>query len=166
VSAAGLLLRAATPADAQAVSDVLAASYSTLYRWWYRDEALATALPAMTRARPELLASGRYFVVVTQGRVAACGGWSLSAPTGGVQAERGHIRHFATHPDHLSKGCAGAIMGRCLNEARAAGLAGMECLSSLTAEAFYARQGFDPVTPTTVNVGGTSFACILMRRAL
>ncbi len=160
---AGFLLRAATPADAQAVGDVLAASYSTLYRGWYRDEALATALPAMTRARPELLASGKYFVVERQGCVAACGGWSLGAPIGGVQAGRAHIRHFATHPDHLNKGCAGAILGRCLAEARVMGLAGMECLSSLTAEAFYARHGFDPIAPTSVTVGGGSFACILMR---
>lgn len=166
MSEPGILLRAATPADAQAVGDVLAASYSTLYRGWYRDEVLATALPAMTRARPELLASGKYFIVERQGRVASCGGWSLGAPAGGGQPGRGHIRHFATHPDHLGKGCAGAIISRCLDEARAEGLAGMECLSSLTAEAFYARHGFDAVAPTSVTVGGASFACILMRRAL
>jgi hypothetical protein len=50
VSEAPFTLRVATPDDARKVSDVLAASYSTLYRGWYRDDVLAAALPAMTRA--------------------------------------------------------------------------------------------------------------------
>lgn len=166
MSADAQVLRVATPDDAQAVSGVLAASYSTLYRGWYQDDVLQNALPAMTRARPELLASKRYFIVECGGAAISCGGWSVDDPRGAARSPKGHIRHFGTHPDFLNRGAAGAIMHRSLSEARAAGLAEMECLSSLAAEAFYMKHGFDAVAPTSVSIGGASFACILMRRSL
>lgn len=166
MSEAPFTLRVAAPDDARQVSDVLAASYSTLYRGWYRDDVLAAALPAMTRARPELLASGRYFVCERKGRAVACGGWSLGDPRGGAAEGRGHIRHFGTHPDFLGQGCAGAMIERCFAEARAEGCKEMECLSSLTAEAFYAGRGFKTVAATSISVGGAAFACMLMRRGL
>lgn len=162
----GFSLRVATPADAAAVSNVLAASYSVLYRGWYRDDILDKALPAMTRARPELLASGRYFVVQHGGDVVSCGGWSSANPRGGTDAAKAHIRHFGTHPDFLNRGAAGAIMRRCLEDARAANFPEIECLSSLAAEAFYMKHGFDTAAPTTVTIGGAPFACMLMRRGL
>lgn len=166
MSEAPFTLRPATPDDARKVSDVLAASYSTLYRGWYRDDVLASALPAMTRARPELLSSGRYLVCERAGSVISCGGWSLAPPQGGAEPGRGHLRHFGTHPEHLGIGCAGAIVERCLDEARAAGCAEMEVLSSLTAEAFYAGRGFRTVSAAAATIGGVSFACMLMRRSL
>lgn len=166
MSEAPFTLRAATQDDARRVSDVLAASYSTLYRGWYRDDVLASALPAMTRARPELLASGRYFLCERNNYAIACGGWSLAPPQGGAEPGRGHLRHFGTHPDHLGLGCASAIAERCFAEARAAGCAEMEVLSSLTAEAFYAGRGFKTISAASATIGGVPFACMLMRRPL
>lgn len=166
MSEAPFLLRAATSDDARKVSDVLAASYATLYRGWYRDDVLAAALPAMTRARPELLASGRYFLCERMGRAVACGGWSLAPPQGGAEAGRGHLRHFGTHPDHLGLGCGSAIVERSLEEARDAGCVEMEVLSSLTAEAFYAGRGFKTISAAAATIGGVPFACMLMRRGL
>ncbi len=166
MSEAPFTLRVAGPDDARSVSEVLTASYSTLYRGWYRDDVLEAALPAMSRARPDLLASGRYFICERKGVVVSCGGWSLADPRGGADAGRGHIRHFGTHPEHLGIGCASAIIERCFDEARAAGCKEMECLSSLTAEAFYAGRDFRPVAATQITVGGAAFACMLMRRGL
>lgn len=161
-----LKVRIATPDDARAISGVLSASYSTLYRGWYEDEVLARALPAMTRANPALLASGRYFVVELDGRVAACGGWSAERPTGGRIPRLSHLRHFATDPDHINRGCGGAIIGRCMDEARGEGFEEMEVISSLTAEAFYARHGFRQLAIVQQRMGGADFACMLMRRPL
>jgi len=166
MSKAAFTLRVAVPDDARKVSDVLAASYSTLYRGWYRDDVLAASLPAMTRARPELLASGRYFICEQEGSVISCGGWSLAPPQGAKETGKGHLRHFGTRPDFLGKGCASAIVERCLDDARAAVCAEMEVLSSLTAEAFYAGRGFRTVSAAAVTIGGAAFACMLMRRPL
>jgi N-acetylglutamate synthase-like GNAT family acetyltransferase len=161
-----LELRIATPGDARAVSGVLQASYSTLYRGWYGDAVLDRALPAMTRANPLLLASGRYFVVEFDRKVVACGGWSAERPTGGRIPRLAHLRHFATHPDYINRGCGAAVISRCLGEARAERFEEMEVISSLTAEAFYARHGFRQLAVVQQPMGGADFACMLMRRSL
>lgn len=158
-------IRVASTQDAAAVSKVLFASFSTLYRGWYRDDVLERALPAMTRANPALLASGRYFVGEADGRIVACGGWSVASPTSG-QGGAPHLRHFATDPEYLGRGFSGAIVERSLDEARRAGFRTMEVISSLTAEAFYARHGFAPLAQVRQPMGGVDFACVLMGRDL
>ncbi len=163
---APLNLRVASPDDATPVSRVLAASYSVLYRGWYQDEVLAAALPAMTRANPRLLSSDRYFVCEIGGRIVACGGWSAEKPGGGLVPRLAHIRHFATDPDFINQGCGAAMIGRCFAEAKSAGFAEIESISSLTAEAFYARHGFRQVSMVRQPMGGVTFACVLMRRRL
>lgn len=159
-------LRAATPADASAVGAVLAASYGALYRGWYRDDVLDKALPAMTRANPILLASGRYFLVEERGRAISCGGWSFDRPGAPPTPRLAHVRHFATRPDRLGRGAASLIIERCFLEARGAGAAEIEALSSLAAEAFYAGHAFRPMAHVHMPVSGVAFACVLMRRPL
>lgn len=159
-------LRVTSLSDAEPVSRVLAASYSVLYRGWYQDDVLAAALPAMTRANPVLLSSGRYFVCEIDRRVVACGGWSAEKPGGGTVPRLAHIRHFATDPDFINNGCGAAMIERCFAEADSAGFAEIESISSLTAEAFYARHGFRQVSMVRQPMGGVSFACVLMRRRL
>ncbi len=163
-----MLVRPARPADADAVSSVLAASYAALYRGWYSDETLKAALPAMTRAKPELLASGTYYVALEGETVIACGGWTARAPGDGQdRAARGHVRHFATHPDHLRKGAATALMETSLKTAGEAGIAEFECLSSLPAEPFYLAQEFRTEGFQSIRLrSGVEFATVLMRRPL
>ena len=77
------------------------------------DAVLAHALPSMTRANPDLLASGTYFVALDEDHdVIARGGWTTQQPGNGeVQPATGHIQHFATHPRSVRKGAARAIYG-------------------------------------------------------
>jgi len=159
-------VRIAGPEDEAAVSSVLLASYSTLYRGWYRDDVLAAALPAITRANPRLLASGRYFVAELDRAIVACGGWSDEKPGVGAIPRLAHVRHFATDPNFINRGCGGALLARAFDEARAAGFAEIEAISSLTAEAFYARCGFRQVAMAQTPIRGVSFACMVMRRRL
>ena len=165
---AELTLRVAVPEDAARVSAVLAASYGTLWEGAYPAEVLAAVLPVVTRARPELLASGRYFLAIRGAAVAAVGGWSLEDPATGLAAPGlGHVRHFATHPDHLRQGAAGLILRHCLDEARAAGVTEMLCLASLPSEGFYAAQGFETLRRVETRIGpGLVLASVLMRRRL
>lgn len=159
-------IRIAEMGDAVAISRVLLASYSALYRGWYQDDVLNAALPAMTCANPRLLATGRYFVAEIGDAIVACGGWSAEKPGGAMISRLAHVRHFATDPDFINRGCGGAILTRSLEEAAAAGFAEIESVSSLTAEAFYARHGFSPVAMVRQPMGGADFACVLMRRRL
>ena len=157
-------LRVARPDDAAAVGAVLRASYGTFYRGWYRDDILDRALPAMTRANPALLASGTYYIAEIDGRVVSCGGWSRDKMGGPSTPGLFHIRHFATHPDYVRRGIAGAILKRALGEAAAGGAREIEVLSSLPAEPFYAGHGFRPMAVVHAPMGGAAFACMLMRR--
>jgi hypothetical protein len=67
----------------------------------YDDAVLAVALPLMTQANPMLLASGSYYLTITEeSRTVACGGWTHERPgSGEIVPSLAHIRHFATHPD-------------------------------------------------------------------
>jgi N-acetylglutamate synthase-like GNAT family acetyltransferase len=105
---------------------------------------------------------------VFPGALAGCGGWSASAPgnTASV-AKTAHIRHFATHPDFMGKGVGGAILDRCISEASFAGMANLRCFSSLPAEGFYARHGFQKLDSVNVMLSdGAYFPAVLMEKPL
>ncbi len=132
-------IRPATPEDAAAVTAVLQASYPALMQGHYDPDALAAALPRMTRANGALLASGTYYVAkAAAGPLIGCGGWSFERPgTGAVEPGLAHIRHFGVAPDWTGRGAGRALYARCAAEARAAGASRFECFASLNAVPFY-----------------------------
>ena len=72
-----ITIRRATPGDLAAVDRLLARSYSRLLAADYPPSVMVLAVPLIARARPELLASGRYFLAVdATDRVMGAGGWS------------------------------------------------------------------------------------------
>lgn len=161
-------LRSATAEDAPQITALLQRSYPVLMASAYETTVLAAALPLMTRANPALLATGTYYVVETQGKIVGAGGWTREKPGGGgFDGETGHIRHFATEPDHLRQGIGRALVERCLADARDAGLSQMECFASLNAVAFYAASGFEALGPLEIRIGGTvPLPSLHMRRPL
>lgn len=162
-------LRVATLADEEAVSAVLGPSYTRLMVAAYPPHLLARTLPAITRANPALLGSGRYYLVEAEtGEPAGCGGWSPNPPgRRDEDPERAHIRHFATHPDWTRRGVGRLLYERCAAEARADGFTIFEVWSSLNGEAFYAALGFRPLERIETNMpGGVLFPAIRMERAI
>ncbi len=162
-------LRVATLEDAATVGSVLSASYSTLMADAYPAEVLARALPPMSRANPELLVSGRYYLVEAEtGQPAGCGGWSDHPPDGPeADPRRAHIRHFAVHPDWTGRGVGRMIYQRCEDDARTAGFTVFEAYSSLNGEGFYAALGFRRLALIeTPMPGGVSFPAVRMERAI
>ncbi len=132
-----LTLRPATLADLAAVDDLLGRCYPRLLAKDYPPSIMVMAVPLITRARPELLASGRYHLAVDEGgRVLGAGGWS------GRGQGWAQVRHVATDPGYLRRGIGRALMARVLDEAQAAGVTAMDCLSTRTAVPFYASLGF------------------------
>ncbi len=119
---------------------------------------MVLALPVIARARPELSASGRYYLAVgVGGRLLGAGGWSvgaagpsdrLAAPSG--VAGVGHVRLVGTDPSALRQGVARAVMTAVFDAARRAGLSRLQCLSTRTAAPFCSRLGFQ--TPGAVEV--------------
>ncbi|MEO6299972.1 MAG: GNAT family N-acetyltransferase, partial [Paracoccaceae bacterium] len=123
--AQALTLRLATIADLAAVDDLLGRCYPRLLAKDYPPSIMVTAVPLLTRARPELLASGRYHLAVDDGsRVVGAGGWS------GRGQGWAQVRHVATDPSHLRCGIGRSLMARVLDEATATGVTAMDCLST------------------------------------
>ncbi|MEP3276130.1 MAG: GNAT family N-acetyltransferase [Stappiaceae bacterium] len=148
----------ASLADENDINDILTASYTTLLKNDYSNDALALALPRMTKANPVLLKSGRFYVVRTMANEAAvCGGWSYERPGtssqigGEIEPGIAHIRHFAVHPAHLKRGAGRLLLETCLRNAPDAST--FECYSTFSAEAFYASLGLEKVKPLTVDMG-------------
>lgn len=162
MTALDLRLRAATRADIAAVDALLARSYPRLLKADYPPSVMVTAVPLIARARPGLVASGRYYLVEdAAGRLLGAGGWSLRGP---ALAE---VRHLATDPDALRQGIARRIVEASLDAARAAGAGQMACLATRTAVPFYAAMGFR--TLGTLDIGlaaGIVFPAVQMLRDL
>jgi GNAT superfamily N-acetyltransferase len=139
-----ITIRPTSQRDLVAVDALLAASYPVLLKPDYPPSVLVTALPLISRARPDLLRSGTYYMAEDgEGRALAAGGWTHGAPQGGVGLpEVGHVRHVVTHPAMTRRGLAAAIMTRCLAEALAGGVQRMVCQSTRTAVPFYTKMGF------------------------
>jgi GNAT superfamily N-acetyltransferase len=168
-TATALVVRPATPADAAAVGELLAASYGALLAPAYPPDVLAAALPAMTRANPGLLACGTWYLAEAGGALAGCGGWTFEPP-GRRRAWRlneAHARHFATHPRWTRRGVGSALLRRSLAVARACGARRMWADASLAAVEFYAAHGFDRLRRVVLTMGGgVPFDAVRMVRAL
>ena len=166
IGTSGHTLRATTSGDDDIVTALLEASYPRLLAADYDPRLLARALPLMTKANPRLLASGTYYLVETSvGSAVGCGGWTLEAPGGGASRRGvGHIRHFAIHADWTRQGIGKALLRHCIEEARALGVGKLECLSTLTAIAFYESAGFVPVAKAAVQMSpAVTLPSLLMR---
>ena len=157
-----LTLRLATIADLAAVDDLLGRCYPRLLAKDYPPSTMVTAVPLLTRARPELLASGRYHLAVDEnGHVVGAGGWS------GRGQGWAQMRHVATDPGHLRRGIGRALMARVLDEAAAAGITAMDCLSTRTAVPFYASMGFAALGRVEIALRpGISFPAVRMLRRM
>ena len=161
-------VRVAELADSEAVSRLLSASYSNLLGNHYDPDLLKSALPFMTRANTELLASGTWYVAESKAEtLVGCGGWSMARPgTGEIVPGEGHVRHFATRPEWLGRGIGTSLLARCFMDAKPL-IHTLHCFSTLTAEPFYRACGFETIGPIEVPMGSTvKFPAILMRRRL
>lgn len=162
-------VRISTEADGEAVTALLQKSYAILLRDAYDAGTLEAALPLITKARPDLLGSGSYYVAEDDtGHIIGAGGWTKHSPTGQDETpDNGNIRHFGTDPAHTGKGIGRALMSQCISDARASGVTEFNCYSTLNGEAFYRACGFRSVEPFPITLpGGVVFPSVRMSRSL
>ena len=159
-------VRAAMPADTDAVAKVLAKSYRALLAPDYDPELLRQSLPLISQANPRLLSCGTYFVVEEDDRILACGGWTDTSPHGAAGRHGvGHIRHVAVDPMVARKGYGTLLMARIFESARATQVTDLRCQSTLTAAPFYAAAGFGSLGRIDVRLPtGLLFPAVQMRR--
>lgn len=155
-----MIVRPSTRADLAAVDALLARSYPRLLKSDYPPSVLVTALPLISRARPELLDCGTYYVAQADaGQILGAGGWTVDR----VVPRLGHVRHVVTDDRQVRKGVGRAILTRAIAEARGAGITRLHCLSTRTAVPFYGALGFVLRGPVDVALQqGISFPCLQM----
>lgn len=172
--------RVAAETDMPAINQCLSASYAKMMALYYDGSTLEDALPYITVANPDLIASGKYYVAympdvenstvadVPVANIVGCGGWSHRRPaTGEVVAGLGHIRHFATHPEWTGKNVGRMIFEQCRKAAIDAGLTQFECFSSLNAEKFYTALGFSNAGTKNIKIAeDVEFPSLVMKRPL
>ncbi len=159
-------IRVAQIEDASAVSKLLAASYGQFLRAAYHPKVLAAALPILSSARPELLASRSYFVAQTGGgEIIAAGGWSWQGPVGGATPlDMGHIRHVAVAPAFVGCGIGRVLLGHVREDALCERVRVLSCISTINAQHFFQRAGMTRRCEVALTLApGISFPAIDMR---
>ncbi len=158
-----MIIRSSTKADFSAVDALLARTYPKLLKADYPPSVLVTALPIISRARPELVGCPTYFVAEEDGAILGAGGWTPDAK----DASKGHIRHLVTDDRHLRRGIARSLMQHSFDTARSAGVSQMECWSTHTAVPFYESVGFISIGLIEVPLGAAiTFPSVRMMRSL
>jgi GNAT superfamily N-acetyltransferase len=156
-------IRPSRDSDLAAVDALLARSYPKLLKADYPPSVLVTALPIISRARPELVGCGTYYVAEEDARLIGAGGWTRDSK----RAELGHIRHVVTDDRAVRRGVGRAILEHAFITARAAGISELECWSTRTAEPFYAAMGFVAEGPLEVGLApAVRFPAVRMRLQL
>lgn len=159
-----LTLRRATPADLAAVDRLMASSFTRLLAADYPPSMRVLALPRISRARPELLDSGSYFLAEgPDGALLAAGGWTVASPGATGITDTGEVRQVATDPAATRQGVGRLLMARVMQDAREAGMLWLDCLSTRTAVPFYVALGFRSLFPTEVQLApGIRFPVVRM----
>ncbi len=156
-------IRPSSIKDLAAVDALLSRSYPKLLKADYPPSVLVTALPLISRAQPDLLKTGTYYVAEVGASIAGVGGWT---PDRKIPA-LAHIRHVGTDDRYQRMGIARAVVEHCLKTARANGFTQMECWSTRTAVPFYTSLGFETLGPIDVPLReGITFPSIRMMRSI
>ena len=158
-----IIVRPSTKADFAAVDSLLARSYPILLKPDYPPSVLVTALPIISRAQPELIDCGTYYVAVENEQVLGAGGWTRDR----MRDDKGHIRHVVTDDRALRRGVGRSILSHTIDTARQSGVAELECSSTLTAIQFYASLGFEVEKSFVIELApGIQFPAVKMRQFL
>lgn len=157
-------IRVSTIEDMPVVEALLGRSYPALMASAYEAGVLAFALPFMTKAKPELLTSGTFYVAEHAGRIAGCGGWTFGEPgSGRTVPGLAHLRHFAVDPAQARQGIGRLLFGRCAQSAAKEGALRFQAFAGLNAESFYASMGLRRLDIVSIPMGpDVVFPVVLM----
>lgn len=173
-------IRRATAEDLPALKALIPLSARVLSRGYYSEEQTEGAIRYVFGPDSRLIADGTYFAAEEDGALAGCGGWSRRRTLfGGDQmksaedplldpaTEAARIRAFFVHPAFARRGVGSAILGACMDAARAAGFRRMELASTLPGVPLYEAFGFEKREPIDVPMpDGVVLPVIRMERAL
>jgi len=160
-------LRRAQTSDVAAIQALIACSALHLSPPYYTPEQAEALIRHVFGVDSQLITDGTYFVIETDAKLLACGGWSKRRTLfGGDQTKTGpdpllnpatepaRIRAFFVDPDMARRGLGRRLMSECMREAQAAGFSAIELVSTLPGEPLYLATGFAVIERFELNLPG------------
>jgi GNAT superfamily N-acetyltransferase len=173
-------LRRALPPDVPQIECVMRESIAGISNRFYDPGQVAGALEYVAHLDAWLIEDGTYYVVESDGRLVACGGWSrrgkLYAGSGSADddarqldpaSEPARVRAMFVLPEYARRGIGRMILDACEEDARAAGFRRAELMAMLSGHAMYRATGYRDVESVDAKLeDGTPFPLIRMEKAL
>ncbi len=173
-------LRLAGLDDAPAIEELIAASVNGLQAGDYSLEQRTGALGSVFGVDRQLIRDGTYFLIVCEGTLAACGGWSKRKTLYGSDNVEGkddafldpavdaaRIRAFFVHPEWARRGLGSRLLDAGEKAARAAGFTRLELGATLTGIPLYERYGFQAMERAEVPLpNGATLASVRMGKSI
>jgi GNAT superfamily N-acetyltransferase len=180
MTASDPVLRVATEADIDALTEVMRASVLELFPRFYDERQTASAAVFVAHVDPMLIADGTYFVHDVDGEIVACGGWSRRGLlyTGSSNQEgddrlldphtdAAHIRAMFVRPDWTRRGLGRSILQAGHDAARSEGFQRLDLGATLPGVALYRAFGFREVEPLVVTMpDGVTLDAVAMERVI
>ena len=145
----------------------------------YLDPGQIEASRAIMGIDTQLIDDGTYFVVLADGAVAACGGWSRRATlyggdhSGGRDAalldpacEAARVRAMYTAPAYARRGAGRLILQLCEAAAAAEGFTALELMATMAGQPLYAAAGFTVSEHVVETAGGEGVPLVRMRKPI
>lgn len=147
-------LRQARPIDAYPISQLMQRAMRELSTPHYTPEQIESLMTDDLTPDMRLIEDGTYFVMESQGKIIACGGWGkypalhngdITHETVDSKTDVAKIRLMFVDPDYARCGLATTLLEFSLFDARMEGYIHFELIGTLTAESLYRRFGFQTI---------------------
>jgi len=149
-----LTIRPATMADLPSLRAIMAAAIRENLKPFLPDELIRSSERIMG-LDTKLIEDGGYWIVLSDGEPAGCGGWSRRKTLYGGDHTEGRddavldpavdaarVRAMYTHPSFVRRGVGRLILARCEADAGAEGFSRLELVATLSGEPLYRAYGF------------------------
>ena len=148
-------LRLAQPMDVPAIQELIARSARGLSAAYYTQEQTEAAIRYVFGVDSQLIADQTYYLIESERRPVACGGWSRRRSLfGGDQTKTGpdplldpaadpaRVRAFFVDPRMARQGLGRQLINECVKAAMRGGFRAIELASTLPGEPLYLASGF------------------------
>ena len=156
------------------------ASARDLFPAFYDEQQTASSVAYIAHVDRTLLEDGTYFVLVSDGDLVACGGWSrrdklFSGSTDQEGRDRlldpaieaAHVRAMFVRADWTRRGLGTRILDACEAAARAEGFQELSLMATLPGVPLYERFGFSETGRGEITLpDGTLLECVEMEKAI
>jgi len=174
------VLRVATPDDAPAIDALMKASAAALFPAYYDDRQVASSVEHVAQVDHILLADGTFFVLVADGELVGCGGWTRRARlyTGSGSfddevrilnpaTEPAKIRAMFVRPDWTRRGLGRRIIEASEDAAWREGYRRLALLATLAGVPLYRACGFEALEEVEVVLtDGVVLPCVAMEKPI